>query len=83
MVHQVSRTVKIPVIGMGGIMDCQDALEFLVAGASAVQVGTANFVNPRATIDIIDALESYCKEKSINRIGELVGSLRVPSAGPL
>jgi dihydroorotate dehydrogenase (NAD+) catalytic subunit len=83
MVYQVAGTVKIPVIGMGGIMDYNDALEFLIAGASAIQVGTANFVNPKATIDIVEGLEKYCREKKIDRISEIVGSLRVPGAGPL
>jgi dihydroorotate dehydrogenase (NAD+) catalytic subunit len=83
MVYQVAGTVKIPVIGMGGITNHTDALEFLVAGASAVQVGTANFVSPRATIDIIEGLENYCAEKQIESISEIIGSLRVPSAGPL
>ncbi|MBN1848220.1 MAG: dihydroorotate dehydrogenase [Deltaproteobacteria bacterium] len=75
MVHQVVRTVKIPVIGMGGIMDCRDALEFLIAGARAVQVGTANFVNPTATVDIISGLREYCDEQGIEDINEIIGSL--------
>ena len=83
MVYQVARTVKIPVIGMGGIMDYHDALEFLLAGASAVQVGTANFVNPKATIEIIEGLEEYCKEKKLERTSEIVGTLQIPSVGPL
>jgi len=83
MVYQVAGTVKIPVMGMGGIMDYHDALEFLLAGASAVQVGTANFVNPKATIEIIEGLENYCTEKKIERITEIVGSIQVPSVGPL
>ena len=74
-VWQVVNSVKIPVIGIGGIMDYRDALEFLIAGAKAIQVGTANFVNPRATLDIIDGLKSYCLEKGIDDINEIIGSL--------
>jgi dihydroorotate dehydrogenase (NAD+) catalytic subunit len=74
-VWQVVNSVKIPVIGIGGIMDYRDALEFLIAGAKAIQVGTANFVNPRATLDIIDGLRSYCLEKGIDDINEIIGSL--------
>ncbi len=77
MVYQVVQTVDIPVIGIGGIMEYGDAIEFLIAGASAVQVGTANFVNPRATMDIIEGIRKYCLDKGINRIGELIGSLRI------
>lgn len=65
MVWQVSRAVKIPVIGVGGIMNTNDGLEFLIAGASAIQVGTANFNNPRVMIEIIDGLEEYFKENRI------------------
>jgi dihydroorotate dehydrogenase (NAD+) catalytic subunit len=75
MVYQVAKTVKIPVIGMGGIMDYRDALEFLLAGARAVQVGTANFVNPRAMLEIVEGLGRYCEEKGITRITEIIGSL--------
>jgi len=77
MVYQVAKTVNIPVIGIGGIMDSQDALEFLIAGASAVQIGTANFVNPKATIDVINGIKSYCIEKGIKNIGEIIGSLSI------
>jgi dihydroorotate dehydrogenase (NAD+) catalytic subunit len=76
MVYQVVKTVTIPVIGIGGIMDHRDALEFLIAGATAVQVGTANFVNPRATLKVLEGLRSYCKEEGVGRISEIVGSLR-------
>ncbi len=76
MVYQVARTVKIPVIGMGGIMDCRDALEFLMVGAQAVEIGTANFVNPRVTLEVIEGIRNYCVENGIRQIGEIVGSLR-------
>ena len=75
MVWQAARAVTIPVIGIGGIMNHRDALEFLIAGASAVQVGTANFVNPAATMAIIDGLEAYLKTHKIADINELIGSL--------
>lgn len=75
MVWQVSKAVKIPVIGMGGIRDASDAIEFLLAGATAVAVGTANFVNPRATADIIDGIEKYMKEHGIKDINEIIGGL--------
>jgi dihydroorotate dehydrogenase (NAD+) catalytic subunit len=77
MVHQVVRTVRIPVIGIGGIMDHRDALQFLIAGARAVQVGTANFVNPTASLEIVDGLRRYCVDKGIRRIADLVGTLKV------
>ena len=73
MVWQVARNVKIPVIGMGGISSWQDAAEFLLAGADAVAVGTANFVNPCVTMDIIRGLEGYLEEKGLESVRELVG----------
>ena len=75
MVWQVARVAKVPIIGIGGIMTAADALEFLVAGASAVQVGTANFVNPSATTDILDGIEVYMVENGIADLQELSGSL--------
>lgn len=78
MVYQVVKTVDIPVIGLGGILDYRDALEFLITGAQAVQVGTANFVNPRATLDIVEGIRGFCAERGIAHIGELIGSLKVP-----
>ena len=76
MVHQVYRAVKIPIIGMGGIAGPQDALEFIIAGASMVAVGTMNFVNPRALIDVLEGIEAYMREYKISGIKELIGSLR-------
>ena len=75
MVWQVVQAVSIPVIGFGGIMNGRDALEFLIAGASAVQVGTANFVNPRATMDIIDDIRDFMQQQNIPQLNDLVGSL--------
>ena len=76
MVYQVAGAVGIPVIGGGGIMDYRDALEFLMAGAGAVQVGTANFVNPSVSTDIIDGLRRFCEEKGVSGIAEFVGAAR-------
>jgi dihydroorotate dehydrogenase (NAD+) catalytic subunit len=75
MVYQVVKSVDIPVIGVGGIMDHTDALEFLIAGARAIEVGTANFVNPRATLDILEGIRKFCEEKEIAHIDDLIGSL--------
>jgi dihydroorotate dehydrogenase (NAD+) catalytic subunit len=77
MVWQVVRAVDIPVVGIGGIMCARDALEFLIAGATAVQVGTANFVNPHATMDIIDGIEKFMIEKQVENIAEIINSLIV------
>ncbi len=76
MVYQAAGAVKIPVIGMGGIMEASDALEFMIAGASAVQVGTANFVNPTATVGVVEGIRKYCEKKGIRQVREIVGSLR-------
>ncbi len=78
LVWQVVNAVKIPVIGIGGIITPEDALEFIIVGARAVQVGTANFVNPTACIDIIDGIEAYLTRNGFKHINELVGSLRTP-----
>ena len=77
MVWQVAQTVKIPVIGIGGIMTAKDALEFLIAGAVAVQVGTANFINPHATIDIIEGIEAFLVERQIDNLTDIIGTLEV------
>lgn len=76
MVWQVHNAVKIPIVGMGGIMTSEDALEFFIAGASAVAVGTANFVNPRAPLDIIHGICTYLEQNGIGSIADLVGSLQ-------
>ena len=77
MVYQVARSVKIPVIGVGGIMDYRNALEFLMAGASAIQVGTANFVDPRVSLKIIEGLKEFCEDQGITKIEEITGSVKV------
>jgi dihydroorotate dehydrogenase (NAD+) catalytic subunit len=76
MVYQAANAVKIPVIGMGGIMDASDALEFIMAGATMVAVGTANFINPRATEEVIDGIEAYMIRNKIKDIKELIGCVR-------
>jgi dihydroorotate dehydrogenase (NAD+) catalytic subunit len=77
MVWEVYKAVKIPVIGMGGIMTSTDALEFLITGARAVAVGTANFVNPMATLEIIQGIERYLIEEGFSDINDVIGSLNV------
>jgi len=79
MVWEVYQKVKIPIIGMGGIMDTSSALEFIIAGATAVSVGTANFINPKTTTDIISGIEKYLCKNKINSIKELIGSLKCQS----
>lgn len=75
MVYQASRAVKIPVIGMGGILTAADALEFILAGASAVAVGAANFINPYATVEIIEGIEEYMERHHIEDITDLIGAV--------
>jgi dihydroorotate dehydrogenase (NAD+) catalytic subunit len=76
MVHQVVQAVKIPVIGIGGIMTASDALEFLIVGARAVQVGTANFVDPAAMLTIIDGIEAFLVAEGLEDINQVIGSLQ-------
>jgi dihydroorotate dehydrogenase (NAD+) catalytic subunit len=73
MVWEVCQTVKIPVIGMGGIMKADDALEFLLVGASAVQIGTANLINPRSSLEVIKGIEDYLTRNAIHRVVDLTG----------
>jgi dihydroorotate dehydrogenase (NAD+) catalytic subunit len=75
MVWQVVQAVDIPVVGIGGIMTAEDALEFLIAGATAVQVGTANFVNPRSTVDIVEGIRGYLTRQGIAGVGDIIGTL--------
>ncbi|MCH5266252.1 MAG: dihydroorotate dehydrogenase [Lachnospiraceae bacterium] len=76
MVYQVANAVKLPVLGMGGIQNTEDALEFLMAGATMVAVGTANFFNPGATSEIIDGLAAYMKQEGLNSIQDIIGCVR-------
>ena len=82
MVYQITSVVSIPVVGVGGVTCTEDALQYIMAGASAVQVGTANFVNPRTATEIIDGLTAYCQQHGITDISELVGVARPPVARP-
>jgi dihydroorotate dehydrogenase (NAD+) catalytic subunit len=77
MVFQCARVVKIPVIGCGGIMSAADAVEYLLAGAAAVQVGTASFLDPAAMLRVIDGLNEYCERHGVARVGELTGAVRI------
>lgn len=76
-VWEAYKSVSIPIVGMGGIMNATDAVEFLIAGASAVAVGTANFVNPRASMEVVAGLHAYLKKMEMQSIDELVGSLKI------
>lgn len=75
MVWEASQSVRIPVIGIGGIINAQDAIEFMLAGATAIQVGTGNFINPMATIEIIHGIRSYSEGKNIDNIRDIIGSI--------
>lgn len=76
MVYQVANAVKVPIIGMGGIATAEDALEFIMAGATAVSVGTANFYNPYATVEIAEGIENYMKKYQVEDINELIGCVK-------
>ena len=76
MVYQVANAVKLPIIGMGGIATAEDALEFIMAGATMVSVGTANFNDPMTTIKVIDGIENYCIKNGVKDINELIGCVR-------
>lgn len=76
MVWKVAQRVKIPIIGIGGIMNTQDALEFILAGASMIQIGTGNFVDPECSVKIVEGLKKYCQENKIKKIKDLIGKLK-------
>ncbi|NQU03474.1 MAG: dihydroorotate dehydrogenase [Syntrophaceae bacterium] len=76
MVWEVAQSISAPVIGLGGIMNAEDALEFLIVGAKAIQVGTANFIDPNATMNVLEGIERYMEEKEIDNIDDLTGSFR-------
>lgn len=82
MVWQVARAVRLPVVGMGGILTAEDALEFMIAGATGVAIGTANFIDPTACMKVIEGLECYCAATGISDIRQLIGSLEIPGARP-
>lgn len=77
MVWEVSQSVDVPLVGIGGIVTAQDAVEFFLAGATAVAVGTANFINPRAMTDIIDGIEKFLKERRLNDIHKIIGKVKI------
>ena len=76
MVYQVAQAVKLPIIGMGGIMTAEDAIEFILAGATAVSVGTANFHNPYATTEVVEGIEAYMRKYGVEDINELIGAVK-------
>ncbi len=76
MVWQTHKAVRVPIIGLGGIMNATDAIEFILAGASAIQVGTANFIDPSVSVKIVDGIEAYLDRHKINNVSDLVGALR-------
>ena len=76
MVYQVAQAVNLPIIGMGGITCANDALEFILAGATAVSVGTANFRNPMTTLEVIEGIEEYMRSQGVKDIRELIGAVR-------
>jgi dihydroorotate dehydrogenase (NAD+) catalytic subunit len=78
MVWQASQAVKIPICGIGGIMTAEDALKFLVCGATAVQIGTANYLNPLAALEVAQGIEAYARDHGVARIADLIGTLEVP-----
>ena len=77
MVWQVAQAVKIPVVGMGGIMNANDAVEFLLAGASAIQIGTANFIDPTTPVKVLEGIESYLERHKIERVTDLIGAMEL------
>jgi len=76
MVYQAANAVKVPIIGMGGIASAEDAIEMILAGASAVSVGTANFHNPAITMEIVDGIEAYMKKYGFHTVSEMVGLVK-------
>jgi len=76
MVYQVANAVKIPIIGMGGIMNADDAIEFILAGATAVAIGTGNFVNPETTVNVVKGIEDYMRRYNVQDINELIGAVK-------
>ena len=76
MVYEVASCVQVPIIGMGGISNATDAIEFILAGATAVAVGTANFMNPCSAVNVVDGISQYCIDNGVSSISELVGALQ-------
>src|SRR4030095_3166885 len=82
LVHRVCRELKVPVIGLGGVMSATDALEFMLVGAGAIQVGTANFIDPASSVKILDGLAQELGRMGLADVNDLVGTLRTPGASP-
>jgi len=80
MVYEAAQMVKIPILGLGGIVTAEDAVEFLLAGATAIQVGTASYADPRATERLAHELESWCRSNGVEKVSSLTGALEIPSA---
>jgi dihydroorotate dehydrogenase (NAD+) catalytic subunit len=78
MVWQCARAVEIPVCGIGGISCAEDAIQFLLCGAAAVQIGTANFLNPMAAVEVVEGIEGYCTRHGVERVTDLVGAVDFP-----
>ncbi len=79
MVWQASQAVRIPICGIGGIMNAEDAIKFLICGATAVQVGTANYLNPMAALEVAEGIEAYLRDSGLGRVTDLIGTLEVPT----
>jgi dihydroorotate dehydrogenase (NAD+) catalytic subunit len=79
MVWQASQAVRIPICGIGGIMNAEDAIKFLICGATAVQVGTANYLNPMAALEVAEGIEAYARENGLARVADLIGTLELPA----
>jgi dihydroorotate dehydrogenase (NAD+) catalytic subunit len=77
MVWQVSKAVNIPIVGLGGIMNATDAIEFFLAGATAIEIGTANFIDPSVTMKVVDGIEDYLKRHNYDSINQIIGKLEV------
>lgn len=78
-VLEISRNVEIPIVGVGGIMNWKDAVEFMIAGASAIQIGTVNFINPQAGLEILEGLKEYCIKRDLKSLSEIIASYKLPS----
>ena len=77
MVWQVAKAVNIPVVGLGGIMNATDAIEFFLAGASAIEIGTANFIDPSITMKVVDGIEDYLKRHKLESLNQIIGQLEL------
>jgi dihydroorotate dehydrogenase (NAD+) catalytic subunit len=77
MVWQVAKVVNIPIVGLGGIMNANDAIEFFLAGASAIEIGTANFIDPSVTMKVVDGIEDYMKRHKLESLNQIIGQLEL------